>query len=94
MGSFYNLLSQEEYLRLLDWSGREIKKDKSGAIPSDLAPIFDRLEVNRELWIESLRNYKSWFYQIVGKFESAVDLLRNVTNNFFRGGKVNRDLFG
>ncbi len=28
---------------LLDWTGRELRRDKRGAIPDELAPILDRL---------------------------------------------------
>ena len=33
----------EHYVKLLDWTGREPRADKRGAIPDDLAPIVERL---------------------------------------------------
>lgn len=35
--------SLEEYLRLLDWTGRQIRPGKRGRISSDLPPILERL---------------------------------------------------
>jgi hypothetical protein len=32
---------------LLDWTGREQRRDKRGTTPADLAPILDRLRVDR-----------------------------------------------
>jgi putative transposase len=32
---------------LLDWTGRELHRDKRGAIPENLAPILDRLGIDR-----------------------------------------------
>jgi hypothetical protein len=31
------------YVTLLDWTGRELRADKRGAIPDHLAPIMERL---------------------------------------------------
>jgi hypothetical protein len=35
------------YLTVLDWTGRELRADKRGAIPDHLAPIVERLGLNR-----------------------------------------------
>ena len=42
-----------KYVMLLDWTGRELRRDKHGAIPDDLAPILDRLGVDRSNWVRS-----------------------------------------
>ncbi|MET0008635.1 MAG: hypothetical protein ABW109_12295 [Candidatus Thiodiazotropha sp. 6PLUC4] len=40
--------SLSDYLELTDWPGRAIREDKSGAIPSELAPIQVRLNIDSE----------------------------------------------
>ncbi len=35
-------MSFVEYLSLLDWTGRQLREGKRGAIPQDLAPILER----------------------------------------------------
>ena len=37
----------EHDIMLLDWTGRELRVDKRGAITDHLAPIVDRLGINR-----------------------------------------------
>ena len=49
-----------EYLQLLDWTARQIRTDKRGGTPKELAPIFDRLQISAELWIESVLNFRKW----------------------------------
>ncbi len=40
---------------LLDWTGREIRENKCGAIPDNLAPILDRLGLDRSNWVKTVR---------------------------------------
>ena len=44
------LFSFEEYLALVDWTGRIIRSDKRGHIDSTLPPILDRLQITPEQW--------------------------------------------
>ena len=37
-------MTLDDYLKLLDWTGRQIRKDKRGHIPDACAPILERLE--------------------------------------------------
>jgi len=39
-------------------TGRQIRKDKVGAISADCAPIFDRLECNAERWVDFVKNFR------------------------------------
>ena len=39
-------LKLEEYLAVLDWTGRQPREGKAGAIPSDLTLILKRLGIN------------------------------------------------
>jgi hypothetical protein len=41
------LFSLEDYLQLVDTTGRMIRTDIRGAIPINLPPIFERLSINR-----------------------------------------------
>lgn len=49
-------MSLQWYLDLLDWSGRNVRGDKRGLIPSSVAPILERLGVSSKELIESVLN--------------------------------------
>jgi hypothetical protein len=59
-------MTQRQYLELLDWTGRAVRKDstarrdKRGAISADLAPIFDRLQRSLETWVETVGHFGRW----------------------------------
>jgi len=44
------LFNFEEYLKLVDWTSRIIRKDKRGHIAEALPPILDRLQITPEQW--------------------------------------------
>lgn len=55
------------YAEMLDWTARQIRGDKRGATPAGLAPIFDRLGIHRETWIELVREFGRLFYVVAGQ---------------------------
>lgn len=60
-------ISFDKYLELLDWTGRQIRQDKSGSIPEGLAPILERLQMSGETWVDCVKNFGRWFGWAVGK---------------------------
>ena len=65
-----------DYLQLLDWTGRQIRKGKRGALPKNLEPLFERLEISAELWVDCVVNFRKWFRSSVGRpksMESAAE---------------------
>lgn len=59
-------LSLDRYLELLDWTGREMVKDKAGKIPSDLAPILVRLGVDSQQWCDLVKKFGRIFKRAAG----------------------------
>jgi hypothetical protein len=49
-------LELDEYLAMLDHSGRAIREGKRGAIPAGLPPILERLKIGADRWMDILRD--------------------------------------
>jgi hypothetical protein len=64
------LITLNKYLELLDWTGRQARSDKPGAIPRSLAPILDRLGINRSNWLPAVLMFDEWFGHVVGSVSS------------------------
>ena len=60
-------MTLEEYLALVDWTGRELRADKRGAIPAELLPILERLQIQPESWLDVIVNYDAKFRTAVGR---------------------------
>jgi REP element-mobilizing transposase RayT len=59
-----------EYLQLLDWTARQVRSDKRGAMPAELEPLFERLQISAELWVDCVENFHKWFRSSVGRPKS------------------------
>ena len=45
-------ITRNQYLSLLDFLGRIVRDDKRGSIPSELAPIMQRLGIDAKSWLD------------------------------------------
>jgi hypothetical protein len=78
-------IETKTYLMLLDWTGRELPPDKRGAIPDDLAPILDRLGVDRSNWVDTVRDFGRMFKQAAGRASSLVRAAPRCSRRWFQG---------
>ena len=56
----------QDYLELVDWTGRAIRDDKRGAIPEHLPPILARLQIDPRYWLYMSKHFESRFKGLVG----------------------------
>jgi hypothetical protein len=78
-------IETRKYVMLLDWTGRELRRDKRGAIPDDLAPILDRLGVDRSNWVNTVRDFGRMFKQAAGRASSLVSAAPGCSRRWFQG---------
>ncbi len=81
----YAIMSKPKYVMLLDWTGRELRRDKRGAIPDELAPILDRLGVDRSNRLETVRDFGRMFKQTAGRASSLVHAAPRSSRRWFQG---------
>ena len=56
----------KDYIELVDWTGRIIRKDKRGAIDSTLPPILERIGLDAERWAILSTEFEERFQHWVG----------------------------
>jgi hypothetical protein len=54
--AFTAAITLDDYLTLVDVTGRLVRGDKRGAIPAHLAPILDRLRIDLDAWLALMRS--------------------------------------
>ena len=50
-----------DYLELLDYTGRVVRDDKRGVIPSHLKTVFDRIQISPESWLANTTQFEALF---------------------------------
>jgi hypothetical protein len=74
-----------KYLMLLDWTGREIRGDKRGAIPDHLAPFLYRLGLDRSNWVNTVRKFGRMCKQAAGRVSSLARAAPQCSRRWFQG---------
>ena len=89
-------MSEERYLRLVDWTGRRLREDKAGAIPADLAPVLERLELDVAnpagvgtsaslSWeLSTVERYGSLYHRVAGNVEKLREAAARVGQHWFK----------
>ena len=73
----------DEYLQLLDETGRMIREGKTGSISTELAPILERLELDQSRWVENVKRYGSLYHHIAGKLENIASAAQSAGKKWF-----------
>lgn len=83
-----------DYFELADWTGRAIREDKRGHVPSEIRPILQQLGVQEKNWIRSVKYFGSRYYHLAG----GVDKLKEFAERFeerrwFKGIGASKELY-
>jgi REP element-mobilizing transposase RayT len=86
--------SLDDYIDLVDWSGRVVRDDKRGAIDEARPPILERLEIDAETWQKLLRERKGLrFHHAVGRASAIKENAASFGRAFLKGLSFARGLF-
>ena len=80
-------MSEEGYLRLVDWTGRHCARTKPGRSQADLAPVLERpppLELDVENWLSTVERYGSLYHRVAGNVEKLREAAARVGQRWFR----------
>jgi len=78
----------QDYFALLDWTGRQMRKDKPGSIPGHLEPILIRLEIEQEARLDTVQHFGSHFRRVAGQLQNVVRAVREVGLHWFKGKRA------
>jgi hypothetical protein len=62
----------EDYLNLVNWTGRVVRDDKRGAINQQLPPILERLNIEPKTWIKYAIAFEHYHPRVFNREESKL----------------------
>jgi REP element-mobilizing transposase RayT len=80
----------DDYLTLVDWTGRSQRQDKRGAIPEGLPPIFERLSMSAEQWLEAVAKASHRYGLAKGPLERIQAYAEQLGKRWIRGQSLCR----
>jgi hypothetical protein len=86
-------LTLDEYIKLVDCVGREVRKDKRGAIPASLAPILERLGLASGQFVETVEKLTQRFRRMIGSAEEMAARAAQAGRKWFQGQAQAREAF-
>jgi len=86
-------LSLEEYLELVDSTGREIVSGKRGAIPASLTPILNRLKINNKVWLDTASNFGRKFCNVAGPIDIVRERAKAMKVRCYKGISACKETF-
>jgi REP element-mobilizing transposase RayT len=86
--------SLDDYLDLVDWSGRIVREGKRGAIPEELPPILERIGIDGRTWIRTIqKGQRLPFHHAVGRASAIKVAAEQFGRTFLKGLGIARTLF-
>jgi putative transposase len=83
----------DDYLALVDWTGRAIRDDKFGCIPGHLPPILQRLQIDPSVWCEGVKYFGLRFPRLAGRIDQLERAVSQLGQQWCQGMVPARRLF-
>jgi hypothetical protein len=87
-------VDERSYVQLVDWSGRQLRPGKKGAIPQGAPSALTRIGVEPDLWPVHVKATGSGFWRAVGTAQALLDSARGMGQRWLRGVGTARAMAG
>jgi hypothetical protein len=81
-------MALRDYLKLLDWTGRQGRRDKRGKIPASVAPILQQLGIDGGMWCDLVWNFKKYFSNCAGSPAGLRENAAETGRHWYRGQRA------
>jgi len=78
-------LTRLEYFELVDWTARQVHRDKRGKMPDHLPPIVERLGYSGRGWQREMQSYGKWYARAVGTLSSLERYCKHLGQRWLKG---------
>ena len=83
-----------DYIELVDWTGRQIRPDKRGAISDSAPPILARLGIEQGNWLQNCQKLEEEFRHVIGPVAAIDKFCQAIGQKWLQGTHHCRRSFG
>lgn len=80
-------VSSAEYLRLVDWTGRSVRRGKRSSIQQGAPPILQRLQQPDDNWLREIRHFGRWYYRAIGPINALDNYRMHLEVQWLKGAR-------
>jgi len=75
----------DDYLHLVDCTGRAIIDESKGYIPDDLPEILLRMGLNSDIWLDQIKYFDKWYYKAIGTVDNMRKYCKSIKQKWIKG---------
>ena len=83
----------KDYIELIEWTGQSIIHPDKATIPTHLKPIFQRLNINQDNWLNQVNHYGRNYYRAVGPLHLIQSFADKLKSKWIKGVSSIRRLY-
>jgi len=85
-------LSLRAYVGLVEWTGKQLRPGKRGALASNAPNALAKLEASPDRWATRVKGIGSGYWQLVGEAEDLLEAARHLGQSWVKGIGLARSL--
>jgi len=74
-----------DYIQLVDMTGRAFVSEQKGMIPEELPDIINRLGLNNATWFNQIMYFDKWYYKAIGSVEKMKRYCQSIKQKYIKG---------
>ncbi len=83
-------ITREDYVSLVDSTGRVIRADKHGVIPSELSSLVARFGIKPDKWLEHIQGFNQQYGTAAGATDKLEDFAQHCHKRWLKGMTLSR----
>ena len=86
-------LKLNDYINLVEWTGKHICHSGKQKIPNHLSSVFERLNINQDNWVAQVQGYGKSYYRAVGCLKKLKLKAEQLEQQWLKGLKQIQQLY-
>ncbi len=80
-----DVFALDDYLSLVEMTGRAIIDVHKGYIPQQLPDILRRLGLNNDTWLDQIKYFDKWYYKAIGTVDNLKKYCGTLKQKYIKG---------